>query len=613
VIQNKLLRNLVKFLLLVLILAFTFGGLRDVFVKKELTYALKIADVEYSFAYVNKIFQEAIKESRIKYGRDLSQNDTSKLKSEILGNIVDSTLILLEARRLGIIANDNMVKKEILKIPIFFKNGKFDKNIFEQVVKQYGVSEQGFIDKLKEDVVRATFVDSISANKSVIPGLTEIILEDVLQTRELELVKIPFSAFKIPNRPEDSGLKHIYEENKSKFQIPEKRKVEYMTISSELFEDQSSEVTEEKLRKIYEEKSFLFVEPEKRDVKQIQFSSLNSANKAREEIIKGVDFEKVAKKYAPNFNSYNLGIITAKDFDGDISGKLFNLKVGDISEIIETPLGLYIFKIEKIILEKKKSFDEVKDLLKKEYLKDVKFNNVLDSIKKIQTELKQGKTLEVIAKDYNQKLNLVEIINSVDENGDITNTKSFVENSFNTKLNQQSEIFPIDSDKFCILRVIEITPEKDQEFDELKYQLKQIWYSKELSSFINQIKISEGEKLNSEANTKLFDFSNIQLSKIRLSSSKFNNEIPLDFYKVIFESKINYYTKPFIDHAHEEVLLAKPTKVDLPSKDEIEKHRLLYDSQVNHIEQEIILMDIMKKLKDKFNVVVNPKIFDHSF
>jgi peptidyl-prolyl cis-trans isomerase D len=128
-----------------------------------------------------------------------------------------------------------MVKKEILKIPIFFKNGKFGKNIFEQVVKQYGVSEQGFIDKLKEDVVRATFVDSISANKSVIPGLTEIILEDVLQTRELELVKIPFSAFKIPNRPEDSGLKHIYEENKSKFQIPEKRKVEYMTISSELF------------------------------------------------------------------------------------------------------------------------------------------------------------------------------------------------------------------------------------------------------------------------------------------------------------------------------------------------------------------------------------------
>lgn len=612
-IQNRLLRNFVKFLLLVLILAFAFSSLRDVFVKKELTYALKIADVEYSFAYVNKIFQEAIKESRIKHGRDLSQNDISKLKNEILGNIVDSTLILLEARRLGIVANDNMVKKEILKIPLFFKNGKFDKNIFEQVIKQYGVSEQGFIDKLKEDVIRATFVDSISANKAVIPGLTEVILEDVLQTRELELVKVPFSAFKIPTRPEDSELKHIYEENKSKFKIPEKRKVEYVTISSELFEEQSNEVAEAKLRKIYEEKSFLFVESEKRDVKQIQFSSLNNANKAREEIIKGVDFAEIAKKYAPNFNSYNLGIITEKDFDSDISGKLFNLKVGGISEIIETPLGLYIFKIEKIIPEKKKSFDEVKDLLKKEYLKDLKFNNFLDSIKKIQTELKQGKTLEVIAKDYNQKLSLAEIINSVDENGDITHIKSFVENSFNTKLNQQSEIFPIDSDKFCILRIIGITPEKNQELDELKPQLKQIWYSKELSSFINQIKISEKEKLDSEANAKLIDFSNIQLSKIKLSSSKFDNEIPLDFHKVIFESKINYYTKPFIDHTHEEVLLAKPTKVELPSKDEIEKHRLLYDSQVNQIEQEIILMDIMKKLKDKFNVIVNPKIFDHSF
>jgi hypothetical protein len=35
-------------------------------------------------------------------------------------------------------------------------------------------------------------------------------------------------------------------------------------------------------------------------------------------------------------------------------------------------------------------------------------------------------------------------------------------NSLNTKLNQQSEIFQIDSDKFFILRVIELTPEKDQ-------------------------------------------------------------------------------------------------------------------------------------------------------
>jgi len=609
VIQNKLFKNVIKFLLLVLILAFVFSGLGGIFSKKELPYALKIADVEYSFFYVDKIFQEGIKESRLKYGKDLSQNDINRLKSDILQNIIDSTLILLEAKKLGIVANDNMVKKEILKIPIFFKNNRFDKDIFDQTIKSYGVSEQGFIDKLKEDIIRITFIDSVSTNKAIIPGLTKVVLQDILQTRDVELIKIPFSAFKIPNKPDNFQLKLNYEKNKTRFKVPEKRNVDYVLISSEFFKEKSGEIDEEKLRKIYNEKSFLFTDSEKRDIKQIQFSSLNNAKKARAEIVKGEEFEKVAKQYAPHFNNYNLGTITAEDFDNDISGKLFKLKVGEISEIIETPLGLYIFKIEKIIPEKKKSFDEVKDLLIKEYLKDVQFNNFLTTIKNIQNELKQGKNLESIAKDYNQKLNAAEITHFINENDDITKSKLFVENTFNTKLNGQSEIFPIDANKFCILRVNEIIPEKNQDFNDLKSQLEQIWHDNELTSFTNKMKISDKNGANSEINKKLFDFSKAKITKISLASNKLNNDIPLDFYKVIFDLKINFYTKPFIDYSHNEVLLAKLKNVNLPSREDIEKNKLSYDSQINQIEQDLILKDILKKLKDKFKVVINNKIF----
>jgi len=613
VIQNKLFKNLIKFLLLVLILAFIFSGLGDVFSKKELPYALKIADVEYSFFHINKIFQEGIKESRLKYDQDLSQNDINRLKSDILQNIIDSTLILLEAKRLGIVANDNMVKKEILKIPIFFKNNRFDKDTFDQIIKSYGVSEQGFIDKLKEDIIRIAFIDSISTNKAIIPGLTRVVLQDRLQTRDVELIKIPFSAFKIPNKPDNSQLKLIYEKNKASFKIPEKRNVEYILISSEFFKENSNEVAEEKLRKIYNEKRFLFTDPEKREITQIQFSSLNNAKKARAEIIKGEEFKKVAKKYAPKFNNYNLGTITAKDFDNDISGKLFKLKVNEISEIIETPLGLYIFKVEKIIPEKKKNFDEVKDLLKKEYLKDVQFNNFLASIKNIQNELKQEKKLELIAKEYNQTLHTAEITHFIDENGDITKNKLFIENTFNTKLNGQSEIFPIDTNKFCILRVNEIIPEGNQNFNDLKPQLKQIWYDNELTSLTSKMQISDKDGANSEINKKLFDFSKAQITKISLANNKPNNEIPLDFYKVIFDLKFTFYTKPFIDYSHNEVLLAKLKNVTLPSEEDIEKHRLSYDSQINQIEQDLILKDILKKLKNKFKVIINNKIFNNNF
>lgn len=611
-IQNKLLRNFVKFLLLLLILAFTFGGLGDVFSRKELPYALKIADIEYSFFYINKIFQETIKESRLKYGQDLSKNDITKLKVDILRNIIDSTLILLQARGLGIVANDNMVKREILKSPIFFKNGKFDKDIFNQIIKNYGLSEKGFIDKLKEEIIRAEFLDSISINKSVIPGLTKVILQDELQTRDIKLIKIPFSAFKVSDSPQDNQLELIYKKNKSKFKIPEKRTVEYAVISLEFFKENPSKVDDDKIRKIYNEKSFLFKELEKRDILQVQFSSLNNAKKAREELIKGVNFKRIAKKYSPNFKNYNLGIITAKDFNSDISEKLFKLKVGEISEIIETPLGFYIFKVERIIPEKNQSFEQVKSLLKKEYLKDIEFNNFLKSIKNIQNDLKQGKSLELIAKEYNQKVHIIEITNLVDKGNYIAKNKAFVENSFKTKLNEQSEVFSIDSDKFCILRVNKVIPEEDQKFDEVKAQLKEIWYNDELSLLTNKINISDEEEINSEINNKLFDFSHAKISKINLGSN-INNKIPLNFYKNIIDLKTNFYSKPFVDYSHKEVLFAKLEKVNLPSEEDIEKHRLLYDSQINQLEQKLILRDILRKLRDKFKIVINHKIFDNNF
>ena len=125
----------------------------------------------------------------------------------------------------------------------------------------------------------------------------------------------------------------------------------------------------------------------------------------------------------------------------------------------------------------------------------------------------------------------------------------------------------------------------------------------------SKMKISDKNGANSEINKKLFDFSKAKITKISLASNKLNNDIPLNLYKVIFDLKINFYTKPFIDYSHNEVLLAKLKNVNLPSREDIEKNKLSYDSQINQIEQDLILKDILKKLKDKFKVVINNKIF----
>jgi peptidyl-prolyl cis-trans isomerase D len=611
VIQNKFFKNIIKLLLLLLILAFAFGGLGDIFSKKEATYAIKISDLEYSFQQFNKILQEAVKESKLKYGKDITKTEILQLKGNVINDLIDSTLILLEAKSLGIVANDNTVKKEIIKIPVFFKDGKFNKDIFDKFIQSYGISEQDFIDKLKENIIRSTFINSISAHNVIIPGLTQIILQDVLHTRDIKLIKIPFSSFKLPHNPDEAELKTIYEKNKNSFKIHEKRIIDYVLISSKSLKHDIDHVSDSDLKKLYDEKSFLFVEPEKRDVSQIQLDSLDKATKAKNELLKGADFKAVTKKYASKFKNGNLGIITYNDFDEDISEKLFSLKIGETSEVIETPLGLYIFKVEKIIPEKKKEFNDVKDTLRNEYLKQLSFNKFLDTTKKIQNEVKQGKSIEYIVKNYNLKLETTDITKSENnvKNDSLIETEQFIKNAFDTKLNSQSHLFPISSNKLCILKVKKIFPEKDQKLEEIKLDLKGIWYDNQLKTIVNKLEISGKEPLNSTHNKSLFDFANINITNIQLSGNGVNNDIPLDFYKSIFELRVNEYTKPFIDYSKKEVLIANLKKVILPPESEVEKHKQLYEAQIQQMEQKIILDDILKKLKGKYSIHINPLIY----
>ena len=608
-LQSSIFRNLAKLLLALLIVAFVFWGFGDAFRRKDANYAIKIGDIEYSYPQWNKIVSNNIKERKIRYGKELSAQEIIALRQYLANKIIDSALLYIEARNLGIVVDDNMVKKEILKIPVFFKNGKFNKDLFDQTIQSYGLSEEAFIREIKEELIRNIFINSLATNKLTIPELTKIILQDILESREIELIKIPFKAFKATSAiPKKEELKKIYAQNKNDFKVSEKRNINYIVISSENIKDRSKKVDEQELYNIYKQKSFLFVEPEKRTVKQIQFDSLDTAKKARTDLIKGADFAMIAKKYSPNFKKTDLGTITNKDFEGEISTKLFKLSEGEISDIIETPLGPYLFKITRIIPSKVKKYNEVKELIQNEYLKEVQFDKFLILVKEIQAKLKEGKNIETIAKSYDLKIEQAEI--SKDAINDKIDNKILVENAFKTALNSQSSLFLINSDKFCVLRVDKITDESVKEFTEVRSELQKIWYDQKIISDAKQLLFIAGQNYKSKNNSKIIDLKNVKVTSMTIARDEMKKNIPFAFLQELFNLNKNQFTKPYIDSSNKEVLFAKLNKINLPSADKIHKYRNLYESQIQQIEQEAILIEILYHLRKKYEVKINQKMMN---
>jgi parvulin-like peptidyl-prolyl isomerase len=82
----------------------------------------------------------------------------------------------------------------------------------------------------------------------------------------------------------------------------------------------------------------------------------------------GESFDELALKYSKGPNADmggELGFMTKGQMLKEIERGVFNLKPGDVSEIIKTPLGYHIFKVEEKREEHIKELDEVKNDIEK--------------------------------------------------------------------------------------------------------------------------------------------------------------------------------------------------------------------------------------------------------
>jgi peptidyl-prolyl cis-trans isomerase D len=92
-----------------------------------------------------------------------------KLEDAALQRVTQKYLILNYADELGLMATDKEVAIELVKINSFFKNGKFDKNTYVNVLKQNRKSVTEFESQLKQDIlvnkVQDLFKTSLKPNE----------------------------------------------------------------------------------------------------------------------------------------------------------------------------------------------------------------------------------------------------------------------------------------------------------------------------------------------------------------------------------------------------------------------------------------------------------------
>lgn len=137
------------------------------------------------------------------------------------------------------------------------------------------------------------------------------------------------------------------------------------------------EVTKKEIRDYYEKNKGRFREEERVEIRHVLFEDYSQSLEVWKKIKSGIDFEEVAK------GAY-LGSFERGQLDRRIEEVAFNLKEGEISQIIKTESGYHIIKLEKKEEASVKELSEVKEVIRnflssqkmekriEEYLKELK-------------------------------------------------------------------------------------------------------------------------------------------------------------------------------------------------------------------------------------------------
>ena len=151
-----------------------------------------------------------------------------KLEQMALQRVIQKYLLLNYAEDLGLMTTDLEVAKELVKIPSFLKDGKFDKDTYMSVLKQNRRSISEFEDQLKKDllVAKVQKIFDITLEKNEINNIGSLLFsQDKVSVKIIkdDMIKI------LPTLDE---LKKYWDTNKENYKSPKGYDISYTIVEN---------------------------------------------------------------------------------------------------------------------------------------------------------------------------------------------------------------------------------------------------------------------------------------------------------------------------------------------------------------------------------------------
>lgn len=450
-----------------LVIAFGLWGIADTFTGFSNSEIASVGDKKIERQEFQIRYVQATRDFSRQLGTTLSAADAANLgiTQQVLVNMMGTAALHEAAEEMGLGFSDDAIAKTIVSDPSFAGlNGEFDEPTFRAVLSQNGLNEQLFVEDQRRFHITNQLTNA-SIDRGLVPKmLVESLYKHFLERRVANYLILTLDQTDETGEPTDEELETFFRETNLRFAQPETRSGHALVVSPARFAELIT-IDRASLEEEYELSMNDFTVEETRKIDQLVLSDEAEADQVRKLISDGVAFVEIVDAVGQTLDNSDLGEVKRSDMiSADLAETAFNMQKGEISDVIEGPLGYVVLRVRDIEPGSVLPFEAVEDELRQRIIYDRALEDMLAFTETVEDELAGGETLENIGQRFD--LDVIKIDNVANNGKTIDNKQPAIlaryENLttllFESAIGEDTPMQEMEDGTFIWVRLNEITP-----------------------------------------------------------------------------------------------------------------------------------------------------------
>ncbi|MCL2643865.1 MAG: SurA N-terminal domain-containing protein [Betaproteobacteria bacterium] len=307
---------------------------------------------------------------RLGEGANSAVLNSAEVRQTVLDQLIFRRALALYARDMRLSISGGQLQHALGGIEIFQENGQFSLKRYQMwVAQQRNMTPSAFEAQFSLDLLIQQLENSIGSSSLVARDSALRLLIAEGEERVVREMRFPVAPHLASINIDDAAIQKFYDDNPSRFELPERVKAEYLVFNEEALQSEVK-IDEAQIQQAYQDM------PEERQVRHILIdlapdadaAAVETISKQAEEITTALrkepgNFPAVAREKSQDPGSSEAGgdlgyIARDGSMEPTFEEAVFALKQGEISDPVRTGYGLHIIQVTAV---RKPPFDEVRD------------------------------------------------------------------------------------------------------------------------------------------------------------------------------------------------------------------------------------------------------------